>query len=246
MERLSFRTMLFKYIILNFQNESVCMIRAIIFDFDGLILDTESPDFRAWKDIFEEHGVGLTIEEWVVCLGTLEEVFGPFDDLERKLGRPVDRDALRTKRNKQHLELIRQEKILPGVEEYMATAKRLGLKIGLASASSCDYVEGHLSRLDLIEYFDAIRCADWVENVKPAPDLYLAALEALGVGANEAVALEDSPNGVTAARRAGVFSVAVPNAVSRTLDLSHADLMLDSLAAMPLEDLIARVQNNHN
>ncbi len=221
------------------------MIRAIIFDFDGLILDTEMPDFRAWKEIFEEHGAGLTVEEWVVCLGTLEEAFGPFDDLEKKLGCPVDRDALRVKRNRRRLEFIHQEEILPGVVDYLASAKKLGLKIGLASTSPCDWVEGHLSRLGLIHHFEAIRCADWVENVKPAPDLYLAALEALGVGADEAIALEDSPNGITAARRAGVFAVAVPNAVSRTLDLSHADLMIDSLAANPLEDLIARVQNNH-
>jgi HAD superfamily hydrolase (TIGR01509 family) len=222
------------------------MIRAIIFDFDGLILDTEMPDFRAWQELFEEHGVGLVLEEWVVCLGTTLEVFSPFAELEKKLGCPVDRDALWIKHNKRRLELILLENILPGVEDYLAAARRLGLKIGLASTSSCDWVEGHLTRLGLIQYFDAIRCADWVENVKPAPDLYLAALEALGIDADEAVALEDSPNGITAARRAGVFAVAVPNAVSRTLDLSHADLMLDSLTSTPLERLIARVQNNHN
>jgi HAD superfamily hydrolase (TIGR01509 family) len=222
------------------------MIRAIIFDFDGLILDTESPDFQAWQDLFEEHGVSLELEEWVVCLGTLEEVFGPFDDLEKKLGRPVDRNTLRAKRDKRRLELIQQEKILPGVEDYLATAKRLGLKVGLASTSPCDWVEGHLSRLGLIQHFDAIRCADHVEKVKPAPDLYLAALKALKVRADETVALEDSLNGITAAKKAGVFAVAVPNAVSRYLDLSHADMTLDSLANMPLKDLIASVQNNHN
>lgn len=222
------------------------MIRAIIFDFDGLILDTETPDFRAWHSIFEEHGAGLTVEEWVVCLGTLEEAFGPFDDLEKKLGRPVDRAALRVKRNERRLEFIHQEEILPGVVDYLETAKTLGLKIGLASTSPCDWVEGHLSRLGLIHHFEAIRCADWVENVKPAPDLYLAALEALDVGADEAIALEDSPNGIMSARRAGVFAVAVPNTVSRILDLSHADLMIDSLASMPLEELIARAQNNHS
>ena len=118
----------------------------------------------------------------------------------------------------------------------------MGITLGVASSSSRAWVEGHLERLGLLERFHAVRCADDVPQVKPDPALYRAVLDATGVRAADAVALEDSPNGVLAAKRAGLACVAVPNALTARLDLRHADLLLGSLAELPLAELLTRLR----
>jgi beta-phosphoglucomutase-like phosphatase (HAD superfamily) len=118
----------------------------------------------------------------------------------------------------------------------------LGLKVGLASSSSCSWVNGHLERLGLRNYFDILRASDDVQCTKPDPDLYLAALGALGVRVDQAFAIEDSPNGALAAKRAGLFCVAVPNELTRRLSLDHADLRLESLTDMPFERLVQEIE----
>jgi beta-phosphoglucomutase-like phosphatase (HAD superfamily) len=130
------------------------------------------------------------------------------------------------------------------VETYIAEAQRLGLKLGVASSSPLDWVEGHLTRLGLVDHFEAIRSADDVPRTKPDPALYVTALDALGVRAEEAIALEDSPHGVTAANRAGIYCVAVPNALTGRLSLDHADRVLSSLADLPLEALLSEVSED--
>ncbi len=117
----------------------------------------------------------------------------------------------------------------------------MDLKVGLASSSTSDWVKGHLARLGILESFDCLRCRDQVANAKPAPDLYLAVLECLGVGASEAVAIEDSPNGILAAKRAGLRCVAIPNSITASLDLGQADLVLGSLAEVTLDGLLRKL-----
>lgn len=218
------------------------MIRALIFDFDGLMVDTEIPAFQSWQEIYQAHGCDLTLEEWAVCLGTSSDEFDPFTDLARKLGRPVDREELLALRLSRKGVLAAEQAALPGVGDYLMDARRLGLKIGLASSSPHRWVEEHLQRLCLDSYFDTLKCAEDVERVKPDPALYRAVLAALDVKAAEAIVLEDSPNGVLAANRAGIFCVAVPNALSSRLVLDHADMRLPSLADLPLAALIAEVE----
>src|SRR5581483_4500906 len=132
--------------------------------------------------------------------------------------------------------------VLPGVRDYLRGAAELGLKIGLASSSSGDHVRGHLERLELLHYFQATRCFEDTSLHKPDPAPYRAVLEDLGVGAEEAVAFEDSPNGVTSARAAGIFCVAVPNPITCQLPLDHADHLVASLAEVPLEQILARAE----
>jgi HAD superfamily hydrolase (TIGR01509 family) len=218
------------------------MIRALIFDFDGLMVDTELPAFQSWQEIYLAHGCVLTLEEWAVCLGTSSDEFDPFTDLARKLGRPVDREELLALRVSRKGVLAAEQAALPGVRDYLMDARRLGLKIGLASSSPHQWVEDHLQRLGLAAYFDTLKCSEDVERVKPDPALYLAVLAALDVREIEAIVLEDSPNGVRAANRAGIFCVAVPNALSSRLQLDHADMRLASLADMPLARLITQVE----
>jgi HAD superfamily hydrolase (TIGR01509 family) len=147
--------------------------------------------------------------------------------------------AIGAKCRQRQLELIARQEALPGVENYLSEARRLGLKVGLASNSSRAWVTGHLRRLGLFDQFDCLKCGDEVNRQKPEPELYLAALEALNTPADQAIAFEDSPNGVRAARAAGLFSVAVPNVITRQLPLDHADLRLPSLASRPLTDVIS-------
>lgn len=218
------------------------MIQALIFDFDGLVLDTEQVEFQAWQEVYAEHNTYLPLEQWALCIGGAAELFDVYGYLESLIGRPVQREEIAVKRRRRHLELLAQQSVLPGVEDYLHDAKRLGLKLGMASSSSRNWVVGHLSRLGLLSYFDYIRCGDEVANKKPDPELYLAVLSALDVQTDQAIVLEDSPNGVLAARRAGIFCVAVPNPLTSQLPLDHADLQLASLADMPLEQLLAKLQ----
>ena len=218
------------------------MIKAIIFDFDGLILDTESPIFLSWQEVYREHGCELALEEWAANVGT-EDSFDPAAHLEGVLGKTLDAAAIRNARKPREAALIEAEPILPGVESYIAGAKRLGLKLAVASNSSRGWVMGHLGRLGLIHHFDIIKCWDDpdVGQRKPEPTVYQAALNALDITADQAIALEDSPNGILSATRAGIFTMAVPNALTRLLGVGDADMVLDSMADMSLADLLTAV-----
>ncbi len=215
-------------------------MKLVVFDFDGLILDTEVPVYDAWQEIYGEHGVTLAFDKWAQCIGTAD-TFDPCADLQISVGRALDAGALRGRHRARTDAMIARQAILPGVREYVDEARRLGLALGVASSSDRRWVEGHLQRLGLRVHFDVICCADDVPRVKPDPALYRAVLEATGVRAEEAVALEDSPNGVLAAKRAGLACVAVPNALTARLDLGHADLRLGSLADLPLAELLDRL-----
>ncbi|HLX40874.1 MAG TPA: HAD family hydrolase [Ktedonobacteraceae bacterium] len=217
------------------------MIRAIIFDFDGLILDTEVSYYQTWREIYAEYECELPFATWAKCIGGSSQLFDPCAFLEEQIGRPIPCEEVRQQRRQRHLELITAQSALPGVETYLQDARRLGLQIGLASSSSHNWVDSHLERLGILDYFDSIQCFDDVNHTKPDPELYLAVLHALHVRGDEAIALEDSPNGVLAAQRAGIFCVAVPNPITNLLPLEHADMRLSSLADISLEDLLAAV-----
>jgi HAD superfamily hydrolase (TIGR01509 family) len=214
---------------------------AVIFDFDGLILDTEMPAFQSWQEIFEHHGHALPMSVWELVLGGRSSAPIVCDYLEELVG-PIDRELLVERRKARNLQLLEAEEILPGVRERIAEAKALGMRLGVASSSSREWVAGHLERFGLRDFFDCLRCGDEVSRVKPEPDLYLAALEGLGVEADRAIAFEDSPKGVTAAKSAGIFCVAVPNTLTSRLPLDHADLVLPSLEAVSLADLSRHVE----
>ena len=215
------------------------MIRALVFDFDGLILETEAPIYQSWLALYQSFGFPLPFETWATIIGTAEITgFDPCRELERLAGQPLDWREIESRRCQHERVLVETQPILPGVEQYLQHAGRLGLKVGLASSSPSSWVTGHLERLGLREHFQAIRCSDDVQHTKPDPELYLAALEGLGVPPGQAIAFEDSPNGIRAAKAAGLFCVAVPTPFTRQLPLGEADLQLSSLADLPLETLL--------
>lgn len=217
------------------------VMKALIFDFDGLILETEMPDYQSWQEVYRQHGVELPLEKWASIVGgNAESEFDPNVYLEELTGKPVDRDAIWIQRRKKYMEILEAQPILPGVLELIEQARQQGFKLGVASSSPESWVHGHLTRLGLMETFDCICTADDVENIKPDPSLFLQAARNLGVDPQEAIVFEDSPNGVLAANRAGMFVVAVPNPLTKQLALDHADLILDSLAEVTLQDLIEK------
>jgi HAD superfamily hydrolase (TIGR01509 family) len=217
------------------------VLRALIFDFDGLLLDTEKPDYQAWQEIYRSYGCQLPLSRWETVIGTTHAAFDPFDYLAAQCGRPLERAAVESLHRQREVELIERQPLMPGVERCLSEARRLGLRLGLASSSSCRWVMGHLERLGLLAYFDCMRARDDVDLPKPDPAVYLSVLKGLAVPAGEALAFEDSPNGLLAARRAGLRCVVVPNEMTRHLPFEGADLHLDSLADLPLVSLLARL-----
>ena len=227
-------------------------IQALIFDFDGLILDTEEPIFRSWQELYQSYQLNLCLESWADTIGRSEEE-APFDpklDLDERLGERLgyrlDWGEIGPRRRQRELELIAAQPVLPGVEDYLKSARRLHIKIGLASSSDIRWVSGHLERLGLLDYFDCLRTSDDVLHTKPAPDLFLAVLECLEVRPQEALVLEDSPNGILAARKAGIFCVAVPNRLTSHLNVDQANLILNAMSDLPLEDLLALAEKEND
>jgi HAD superfamily hydrolase (TIGR01509 family) len=215
-------------------------IRAFLFDFDGLILDTETAARAGWQWLYREHGHELPEDKWAMIVGTTG-VWSPMDHLEELVGEPLERDALNERRYAHEITLIEAEELRPGIADYIEAATRLGLKRAIVSSSSRRWIDMHLDRLERAVGWDAIITADRdTERAKPRPTMYLEALDVLGVRADEAVVFEDSPNGVQAARAAGIFVVAIPNSVTRDFGLDDADLVVDSLADLPPDELLAR------
>jgi HAD superfamily hydrolase (TIGR01509 family) len=215
-------------------------VRALLFDFDGLIVDTESPSLAAWQHAYAQHGQELSLEDWSGAIGTVGG-FDAFAQLESLVGSPLEGDVLRA-RNEHELMLVEAEQLRPGVSEYLADAERLGLRKAIVSSASRSWIDGHLRRFERAYGWDAIVTADGDRTrAKPAPTLYLEALAALIVDAADAIAFEDSPNGVRAAKAAGIYCVGVPNPVTAGLGLDEADLVVDSLSTLPLAALLERL-----
>ncbi len=219
--------------------------RALVFDFDGLILDTETTDFESWREVFAVHGCTLDLDAWADCIGRPAGCFDPYAHLERLSGKRIDRDGIREQRRDRLRALNLRQPIRPGVREYLEDARRMGLKVGLASSSDRAWVHGHLERLGLLHFFAATKCVEDTGAHKPDPAPYLAVLAELGLAAGEAVAFEDSPHGIAAAKAAGMLCVAVPNPITRQLRLDQADFRLESLASLSLPELLLRLDDGH-
>lgn len=217
------------------------MIKAVVFDFDGLIIDTETVWFQAYEEVFQNYNVEFPIEVFTKCIGTDNGVLNQY--IDEKLGES-SRENIRKLAKESHKSKMKSVKIRDGVEQYLSTAKQLGLKIGLASSSSREWVEDYLIKLQIYDYFQVIKTGDQVDKVKPDPALYLQAIEALNVNAYEAVAFEDSANGAAAAIAAGLKCVIVPNEVTQSIKFGKYDLRINSMSEMNLEQVIKHLEQN--
>ena len=212
---------------------------AILFDFDGLVLDTETSEYLTVAESFADHGLELSRDEWVSIIGTADHPHWT-EMLEEALGRPLDDlEAILETRRARHHARISEEPLRPGVIELAVEATAAGVGVAIASSSPLEWVEGHLQRFAVDHLFPVKATRDDVgrERTKPHPDLFLLAAERLGVDPRDCVVLEDSEPGVTAARAAGCTTVGVPAGMTAHLPFAHADLVVPSVAELTLERL---------
>jgi putative hydrolase of the HAD superfamily len=214
------------------------LIAAIVFDLDGVVLDSEEPEFLAWQTIWSEQGRELRLEEWAACIGTGQgpTTFDPYAELVRQTGLQVGEPELRARSRALAAEFMTGRQALPGVARWLDEAAGAGLVVAMASSSPREWVVGHLARLGLTEQFGVIASFDDCGAKKPDPASYLLACRQLGVAPEQAMAVEDSHHGLMAAKAAGLTCVVVPNVMTAHMDFTGADLVLGSLEeAGPLE-----------
>jgi len=215
-------------------------VAAVILDFDGLIVDTESPIFEAWFEAYRRRGHELTLDDWQHALGT-HGGFDPLANLDALLGGSLDHDSVLAEVKAATAEGCDGKPLMPGVETLLRDAKALGLGRAVASSSSCGWVTGWLERHGIRELLDAVVARDDVTRVKPDPELFLLAAKRLRVPPGACVVFEDSPNGMRAALAAGMRCVAVPNALTAPLERPEVDLVVDSLAERSLADVLGEL-----
>lgn len=212
-------------------------MRALFFDFDGLICDTERAAQRSWVELYAALGTALPPDVWERMAGRSNGHETATADLGARLGRPVTPGEL-TWRVSRKQALSTMEPLRPGVAELVARARSQGLLVAVVSSSPAGWVHGHLSRLGLLHRFHAVITGDDEPRHKPAPDLYLRALAITRLTPADAVAFEDSASGVTAALTAGLRCVAVPNSTApRAHGLGHATMVSPSLENFDLDVL---------
>lgn len=216
-------------------------MKALIFDFDGVIMDSESPDLQSWRECFEAHGKTLDMKLWRQCVGAPVDSFEVLAQLERLSDKALNLESLHASRLARFHELVHEQPIMPGVERFIHDAERLGLILAIASSATRDWVEHHLQRFGIRERFDLVKCREDVTRAKPAPDLFQAVLRELDLPPSAGFVLEDSPNGVAAAKDAGLYCVAVPNAATQVFTFENADMTLPSLDCVTLQELLVRI-----
>ncbi|MBN1601865.1 MAG: HAD family phosphatase [Chitinispirillaceae bacterium] len=202
---------------------------AVVFDFDGVVIDTETARYEVWKKIFEEYGQVLPREIWVKSIGRSEYVVNPCDLLRGITGRDIDVDQLWLYQKKMEDRYIAGKPLTAGLVERLNEVKAAGARIAIASSASRRYVEKHLKDRDIFGYFDTLVCRDDVIKHKPDPEPYRNAVESLGAELSFSLAVEDSPAGIESAVSAGLFCVAIAGNMTREMNLSRAHCIVDSL-----------------
>lgn len=213
------------------------MLRAVLFDFDGLILDTEWPEVLSWREVFAAHGEILPDDIWrgAIGRGVEQEAVRPADLLSRLSG--IGAEELRAEYQALRMSRILAQPVLPGILDLMVEARELGMRVAVVSSSARSWVEGHLERLGLLGLVERTFTSDDVARTKPSPDLYLLALREFGIVPGEGIAFEDSENGVAAAHAAGIPVIACPNPATMGMDFSKADRLVGSLSEVSLTSL---------
>ena len=220
------------------------MLEALVLDFDGTILDTETPEVETWRTIFANHGAVFPDEYWINAIGRGADQIteSPLELLARLSTGAVHHENVQAEYESLRLEAIHQLDCRPGIGELISRVSSQRIPMGVASSSLHDWVDPHLARLRM-DQFHAVVCADDVSRAKPFPDLYLEVCRRLGAHPHKSVAIEDSPNGIRAAKAAGLLCIAIPNPCTLNLDLSEADYQFESAESIELEWINAIIQD---
>ncbi len=216
-------------------------IRALIFDFDGLLVDTEASAYLSWQRLFRELGAELPRAKYQLDIGTSGQ-FDAIAEIEAQTGRRLDWDELWAQRMALRAEISAAQPLMTGVLTLLDAARAAGLPLAVASSSDHAWVSGWLERHRISDYFQCVRTRDDVARIKPAPDLFLSAAAGLGVDPASCLVFEDSPNGMRAALAAGMRCVAVPTELTSDLVQPPVTLTLASLAALPLADILVQAE----
>jgi HAD superfamily hydrolase (TIGR01509 family) len=218
--------------------EEMVKIRGVLFDHDGLIVDTETPAYVSWCEIYHEYGVELALDEWVKCVGGSGLEFDPLVHLESLTELSIDRVGIRNRRLHRKRELVLEAEPIHGVRDRLKEAQQIGLLVGVVSSAGIPTIKESLERLNLIQYVNILTCGDEVDFVKPAPDLYHLAMRRLGLTPQETLVFEDSPNGVLSALEAEIHCIAIPNAITKSLVFPNVK-MIQSLGDHSLMEIIS-------
>ena len=213
------------------------MLKGIIFDFDGLILDTETPIYQAWQEVYDEYQCELPLDKLISNIGSTEIIFDPMEYLLKKTRMELDISEINQKVDIRLSSILINQPIMPGVLDLINRAYTSGLLLAIASSSPLNWVSSHLINLDIEKYFNCFATKEEVQTTKPSPELYLLALKKLKLNADEVIAIEDSVPGIVAAKSAKIFSIAIPANLTKGLDFSLADLIVDSAGDIDLKSL---------
>ena len=218
-------------------------VRAIIFDFDGLLVDTETCMYKVWETLLAPYNVDVSPLQVAGLVGCSAPATFLHQKYRNVTGIDISNEKITSLVLSKAYELVEKLDAREGVREYLAYAKRSGWKIALATSSESAHYLPILKRLELHTLFDHFIGAEDIvlARRKPEPDVYLKAVEKLGVESSQVIAFEDSPPGITAAKAAKITTVAVPNFLTRHLDVSHAHRVLHSMAEISLPQLITEL-----
>ena len=209
---------------------------AILFDFDGVILDTEWSIYESMRETFIENGHDLPLEEYVKCIGSDFNTWSPENMLEELTGKTFDWETIGIARNKWIRKEISKLDTMPGVRETVSLCQQREIPVAIVSSSNHSWVDGWLDKLGLLKSFDHIIAREDAPRIKPAPDLYLEAVKRLKLPASKCLVIEDSLNGMKSAHTVGCPVAAIPNRITQCIDFSAAEYQYPSLVEL-LEEL---------
>jgi HAD superfamily hydrolase (TIGR01509 family) len=213
---------------------------AIIFDHDGTLVDTETPDIRACQMLYNELNAPFDPQQWAALVaGSMAGYDILLEELAAFHGNDLTRNDLWKRLRELWAITYEQVELAPGVQQLLPQLHTAGYPLAVASASNRKWIERWMSTFDLLPYFQAIASSDDVRHNKPAPDVYLFAAAQLGVTPEKCLVFEDSLTGVQSAKAAGMTVVAVPSHITQTLDFSHADAVIAGLDKMSLNEMAA-------
>lgn len=217
------------------------MLKALLFDFDGVIVDTETVWYYIYKDwLLQNYNYELDVQDYLVCVGASSEAL--FQFIEHTLGNDVGIRAFEKQAMQTFIERTKRLPAMQGVVSLFQQAKALNLKIAIATSATLKKPMFHLERLQLLDYIDAISSAELSTNIKPAPDIFLKAAQLLQCKSEECLAIEDSKNGLESALSAHMKCLIVPNVVTASSDFTGAYCLKCSLNEVNLEEIMKDFQ----
>lgn len=214
------------------------MFKAVLFDFDGVLVDTEWAIYQAWLRTFQAHDHDLPLEVYTRCIGSDFATWSPKMHLEQLSGLEFDWHDLDAQRQQEITRDLTGAGPMPGVPDLLAHLAAVAVRRAVVSSSSHSWVDGWLEKIACTTYFETVVCRGDAPQIKPAPDLYLEAARRLALPAADCLVIEDSLNGVKAAKAAGMAVWVVSNRVTAGLDFTTADRVFESMEALTL-DLMA-------